>query len=787
MLATRMRMSTGADFYPYKIDQSCRFNDDDSAYLFADQPQLAVDRNAYTLSCWVKRANLVANEKILEGWYSVNSFEEIGFHDGKFEHYLYLSAVKQILISTAIFRDPTSWYHIFFRYDSAQAIASNRSRLWVNGVEITVWDTETRCNQDQESLMAGGPADHWTIGRQGKDASYYLDGYLSEYYLIDSNATLLVTDFGQEKNGIWIPKKYTGSYGTNSFYLDFADSADLGKDVSGNNNDFTSSGLAANDQVEDSPTNNYPVLSPINKNPSFILANGNLNPYYTNSYFKTGFSTMALPTSGKWYFEYKLATDLIYLMIGLQEENSGLNPVTNNTYIGADSYGWSFQSANTIYKKYHNASAVTLSGDTPSSNDVMQLAVDVDVGKVWFGVNNAWLDSGDPVAGTNEAYSGLPKNLVPGCSVYGYSDTAAYINFGQLGFAYTPPTGYKALCSKNLPTPSIKNSAVGFDVITYEGNSTVRDITDLSFQPDLIWIKNRDVAYHHAIQDSVRGFTTNKKISSNEFYIENAADIDDQYGYISAVNSTGFTLSKDGTGTNDWAQMNKSTENYVAWCFRMGIKYGFDIQSYTGTGVAHAENHDLGGVPELIIVKNLDVARNWAVYHHYALNKTDPETDYGLLNQVNAWADLNTVWNDIAPTSTQFTLGTNAYTNENTKNHIAYLWRSIPQFSKVFSYTGNGNANGPFVHCGFKPRYIMIKDASAAYNWWMFDTERDTYNLVTNDLHPNINNAAASAGAMDILSNGFKLRDLTNGFNNNGNLHIGIAYAEQSGKWSNAR
>ena len=157
----------------------------------------------------------------------------------------------------------------------------------------------------------------------------------------------------------------------------------------------------------------------------------------------------------------------------------------------------------------------------------------------------------------------------------------------------------------------------------------------------------------------------------------------------------------------------------------MGVKYGFDIIADEGTGIAHVINHNLGGIPELIIRKNLIETRNWAVYHHHALNKTDPETDYAIINSIQGFEDLNTIWNDTAPTNTQFTVGTNISVNENTHNFITYLWRSISGFSKVYSYVGNGAADGPFIYTGFRPKYILTKRTTGNEYWQISDAKRD--------------------------------------------------------------
>jgi hypothetical protein len=678
MLATRMRMSGMADFYPYKINQSCRFNDDDSAHLHWI-PGTSTDGKKKTISTWIKRGNLSTKQGIFDAYYNANNLEEIILNtSNKLVWYLWQDPVTSIhYISTQVFRDVGGWYHFLFVQDTTEATAADRIKVYCNGEEITAWDTQTvglSLNAINPYLFRSSSVTS-RIGRF-TDAGTYYDGYQAETIFIDGQA-LTPSDFGKEKNGIWIPKKYTGSYGDNGFYLDFADSADLGNDVSGNNNDFTSSGLASNDKVLDSPTNNYPtLLSTYSKlQAPNNMANGGLYYLTASSALDRAITSTALPETGKWYFE-------------------GI--ISNESYgvIGVSNYDFTIYDGYSSYDGKHWIPGVdTAYGDAYVNDDVIGCAVDIDNEKITWYRNN--VSQGEESFETS--YTGYPIFFFVGDNSSSTND-GWDVNFGQLGFTYTPPTGYKALCSNNLPTPSIKNSATGFDVVTYTGDATVRDITDLSFQLDLVWIKNRDQADEHKLIDSVRGVT--KELSSNSTNVEST----DANG-LTAFLSNGFSLGTGAAGYND------NAESFVAWCFRVGVKYGFDIQTYEGTGVAHAENHDLGGVPELMIIKNLESSEHWIAYQHHALNKTDPETDYGILDTIGAWADLNTMWNDTTPTSSQFTVGVNGAVNENLKDHVGYLWRSIPGFSKVFSYTGNGNANGPFVHCGFRPKYIMLKNS----------------------------------------------------------------------------
>jgi hypothetical protein len=323
------------------------------------------------------------------------------------------------------------------------------------------------------------------------------------------------------------------------------------------------------------------------------------------------------------------------------------------------------------------------------------------------------------------------------------------------------------------------------DTVLYTGTGAELVITDLNFSPDLVWTKGRTVESNNALQDAVRGFTTNRKLSSNRTDEEDGAAVDDQYGYISAVGPFGYTISKDGTGGDDWLQMNQNGEDYVAWNWKKDPKFGFDIVGYEGTGVARTVPHSLGVVPEMMIVKNRDSAEGWAVYHKY-LDIT-PEDYFIALDTSAAKIDSSAIWNDTSPTASLFTVGIGAKVNTNNDDHIAYLFASIPGFSKVFSYTGNNLDDGPFVYCGFRPRYIFVKPATRPGNWLIYDTARDTYNELDTILVVDTSIAETTFSGFDFLSNGFKVRNLTTAINGDGDTYIGIAFAEHPFKYSNAR
>jgi hypothetical protein len=419
--------------------------------------------------------------------------------------------------------------------------------------------------------------------------------------------------------------------------------------------------------------------------------------------------------------------------------------------------------------------------DAPDGNDILMVAYDADAGKLWFGADGVWGDFGDtgvgdPAGGANEAHLIANPELydfVPAVSVNAHSVSLA--NFGQHTYAHTPPTGFKALSLKNLPKPQFVEPNVGFDIRLYEGTGAELVISDLNFTPDFVWIKNREAGDSHTLFDTIRGASKYLCSEDPDVEVTNAQT-------LKSFDENGFTL---GTST----KVNTNNEDYVAWCLKKSIEFGFDIVTFTGNGNNRTIAHSLGAVPEVILVKNLDTVSNWALYHHHGLNKGDPETDYGRFNATNAFSDTNTMWNDTKPTSEVFSVGTSMTVNENTKDIIVYLWRSVPGFSKTFSFEGNANAAGPYINCGFRPKWILMKNADGTDPWPIYDNARSLFNPMADFILADDFDAETDAGGhyVDFLANGFKIRSASTMHNDLNKTIVGIAFAEQPGKYANAR
>jgi len=415
----------------------------------------------------------------------------------------------------------------------------------------------------------------------------------------------------------------------------------------------------------------------------------------------------------------------------------------------------------------NNVALNTYSTASTAASAIYGFAVDCDSSLVYMYENGVLLTASGGLSFTHpggQAVIALFK-----------SDLVASINCGQRAFSYTPPTGFKALNTANLPTPSIKKGSLYMDATLRTGTGATASVSSLGFQPDLVWIKSRSAATDHGLYDAVRG--VQKQLESNT----TTGETTETTG-LTAFNSNGYTVGS-------LAQLNTNTATYVDWAWKEGVTPGFDIVTYTGNGTNRTISHALGAVPKFMVVKRLDTGNGWVSYH--ASQNASPATGYMYLNSTAGFAAASTMWNNTAPTSSVFSVGTNSETNGNTFSFVGYLWSEIEGFSKFGSYTGNASADGPFVWCGFRPRWIMIKDATAAnLGWRIYDTVRETYNVMGGGLEAAdaaAENYATSVRGIDVLSNGFKIRVSASGINGSGAVFVFAAFAENPFKYSRAR
>jgi hypothetical protein len=718
----------------------------------------------FTWSGWVKRGTLGVTARL----FGASTTTNFGFNSSD-QLLLTLNGTAAVT-TAAVYRDPSAWYHIVYAQNgAAQTIYVNGSSVGTGATANTVFNT--------------------AIAHQlgAANTTNYFDGHLTDVNFIDGQA-LTPSSFGQIESttGVWSPKQYVGTYGTNGFYLKFGNTssvATLGNDSSGNNNTWTVNNVSLTagvtyDSMIDVPVNysdsgngrgNYAVLNPIDKGSSVTTSEANLK--WTVSGTSNGIRGSLFVSSGKWYYEATVTANG-----GNEFARIGVAAIDVATSISGDSAAnlWAYKQDSG--QKLNNGTSSAY-GATYTTNDIISVAIDMDNGKIWFAKNGVWQASGDPAAGLNSAFSNLQSTtpVAPYQSQVGLGITMAS-NFGQRPFTYTPPAGFRALNTNNLPTPPIVNGANFMAATTYTGNAAARSLSNavnnVSFQPDLVWIKSRTPgATSHALFDSVRG--TSKYLSSDTTAAETT-----NANTLTAFNGDGFSLGTDTT------IVNANANSYIAWQWRESVTAGLDVVSYAGTGVDRTVAHNLGVAPAMVIVKRSQTGAtsNWQVRHTSIAAANSIQ-----LNLPNQAAAATTVWASAAPTSSVFTVGTSADVNASGISYVAYCFAEIAGFSKFGRYTGNGSTDGPFVFCGFRPKFVMYKSTTETSGWAIIDTSRNTSNVADKYLNPNDSTAEGTSNLIDVLSNGFKFRTLNAGNNASGQIYIFAAFAEVPSKYALAR
>ena len=565
-------------------------------------------------------------------------------------------------------------------------------------------------------------------------------------------------------------------YGTNGFFLDFADSSDFGNDVSGNNNDYTSSGLAADDQVSDTPTDNKCTLSPIDTGTT-TLSDGNTVATYSSTFYNTR-ATFGVPSSGKWSFQIQKSAS--NMMVGLVASGEPYTDVDVNGRDALYYYDSGGTSAGSIGTRRSGSDVVEVTNDPPgiAVDTNMEILIDKDndqMGVVISGTAYMAVDSGVEIQDT------MDKIFVQG------ANTSLTVDFGQGGYSPSQ-SGYKALATANLPTPTILDGTANFQTTLYTGDGSTRNIDQTensTFQPDMVWIKNRSTTDPHMLIDATRGVT--KELNPDTYTLETT----DANG-LTSFDADGFGLGTGAGGYND------NTESFVAWQWLAGggagssnedgtintttttvnTTAGISVGTYTGTGSAATIGHGLGVAPVFVMCKERSGSGQWFVYHVGNTTVAAAENTYLVFNENQGSVDNATIWNDTAPTSTVFSIGTNSDINGSTNLYVSYAFADVEGFSKFSHYIGNGLADGACVHTGFKPAFIIIKKTTSA-NWVIYDSTRSPYNEIDDQLIVNLTTAETTGSEeLDFLSNGFKIRTTDADVNTSGSTYVYMAFAE---------
>jgi len=783
----------GSDGTGYTIDNSVRFRS--GAYL-SRTPGATGDPNKLTLSFWMKRGDKLTSglAYILTGLGSVGGRQTVLQVANGVLYFDIDSNVGGAAQTSVVFRDPSAWYHVVFVYDSSLSIGS-RSQIFVNGSGNLVTSDNT------------GGTTYWSrsgatmeIGRNlGGGLSREFDGYLAEINFVDGQA-LTPSDFGQlDSAGTWQPKAYAGTYGTNGFYLKFDDATSLttlAEDRSGNGNNWTATNVsltagATYDWMSDTPSNNFAVSNVLDIDRANITtSNGNLTLTKASDSASPRAASSIGVTTGKWYCEVTWAS----------LTNSA--PLANVYVTGVTTKdGWSATSNGSNVVSYIAANApsgldgykqVVTAGSAVNSTygagyfvngTVIGIALDLDAGTVSF-----YKDGVDQGAITLPTTS---EDWFPFCTSDGGSNAFTnHWNFGQRPFAHTPPSGFSKLCTANLPAPAIRNPKLHFDIKTRVGTGAAANITGYQFAPDLVWIKSRGRGTDHTLYDRLRGVQA--RLESNT----NGAEVTSDSG-LTAFNSDGYTL-----GTLDQVNGTTATNSFVDWAWRANgagvantdgtiastvsanAAAGISVVTYTGTGLAGTVGHGLGAAPKMVVVKSRGAGSDWPVYH---AGLTSAAWNL-FLNTFAPQGNVPTMWNSTPPAASVFSLGSNSNSN-GTQTYVAYCFAEIPGFSKIGSYIGNGNADGPFIWCGFRPRWVLVKRVSAGadVNWVLMDAQRSPENVVDRALQPSNAGAENVVSVYDFTANGFKIRTTDGGANTNAVTYAFLAFAEDPFKHARAR
>jgi len=536
----------------------------------------------------------------------------------------------------------------------------------------------------------------------------------------------------------------------------------------------------------------YCTLNPLD-NYNLTVSNGNLTVSASSAHgLVRGNVGMNTATGGKYYWEYTSlgwANDPTVGIVGdtakisdqISASPSRFYRSSGSLYVnGTENAGW---------------------GPSWTTSDAIGIAFDATNGILNFYKNGILV--GSPV-------TGLTGTWLPGVKMY---DGTSYLNFGQKPFKFPPPAGFQPLALANTPRPTIVRPDQFVGVSTWSGAQSgsgglTRQI-NTTFQPDFVWIKQRNQAYStgHQLYDSVRGAGAEKELNSSGTGAEGAGNVE-TYGWLNSFDKTGFTVKG---GSTDYDYVDKSGVNYVGWAWKAGgnsntfnindvgyatasaagltagtitptgasvnTKSGFSIIKVPGTASAASFSHGLGQAPAFVILKETNGTGDWQVGHK-SLSSGAWTSRLGL-NLTTAEETTSSAWNNTPPTSSLITVGATSNVNN---DFIVYAWAEIPGLSKFGSYTGNGSSDGPLVITGFRPKWILIKKSSATGNargWTLVDSERSKYNVSNLTLFPH-SNATEDAGtyiAVDFLSNGFKLRS-TEEAANASYTYIYAAFAE---------
>lgn len=790
------------------IPASLRFRSAASAYLNRTFGT-PTDNKKWTLNVAIKPGKISTTMCLFSG--GTSSSNEVSLlldSGGSLWLYYWTGSYVFSLLTTGVIRDPTSYYYVTVVYDTTQAQAGHSSsdsrvRFYVNGVQYAT--SGTLPSQNYASSQINAAVAH----RVGVTVAgnYYFDGYLSRICFVDGQA-LDPTSFGRFNSTIneWVSKSQSevkavvDAGGTNSFMLDFDDGTSLttlgyDKSSKGNNwtlNNFSLTAGTSYDHMLDVPGNSFATLNPLNYYSGYTtIADGNLKATFGSGASASTVELTQHYSYGKQVCEFVVGSkNGTYPNIGIIPSGFDLN--TSSSLSLALLQGSGARS----YRANGSDGAGNAYGSVMSPGDVVRLELDISAGTlVCFlnGTSQGTLATGLSGSYTFAAsgYNGVYVTVLTGQAPLQAS--ASYRSGADGYFVGTPSAGFKALCQANLPdvAPALLNPKDHHTVITVtkSGNTNFTLPWDASVYDTFFEIKQRNGATDWYQIDGLRGY--DKILKSNSTAVE-ATDAN-----VLGVSGTTCTLKStlaDGTyiisatkaGLSASRQTN--TDGSITSTVSRNVDSGFSIILFDGTAANGTIGHGQGKAIKFLINKNRSngAGRSWYCWHTGFV--TAGNTDYIKLESTaakGASGSLN-VWNGTVPSTTVISIGSYADINPSGEQQVIYAYADSA-IQKSFNYTGNGSADGPYVDCGFKPKWLMVKRSDTASSWMVIDSARDTYNMVTRGLYPNLPDAEGTGDDFDFTASGFKLRDTGAGNNASGGTYIFIAFADVPAKYSLAR
>ena len=793
-----------------KIEKSLTFDENNQTTLICDLGSSgnATNRKKTTLSFWIKLLRPEQGRGVITAAASGTGASATGtrFHlnsDGTWKFATQVSnSTVWVLDSTIKYRDTNAWYHVVMQLDTTQSTASDRVKIYVNGTQDTTF-AGSYPSQNYDDYWSFG---NWRIGDYGGDYGYYFGArfMIADIYLLDGQSLdPTYFAFTETQTGIWTPKDYTGAFGDHGFHLEFKDDSaatatTMGKDTSGNANNFTPSNFSASGDGKsiktDTPTNNKPIINGL-LNWTYdangdTLREGNLK--LTGSQGWKNISTFRIDGTEKLYYEFVNTTAAGWQCLGILVITKG--DLRNLSSALTDSRVYGFASTQATYF----GGSYTSTSDVPSwtSNDVISIKYEKGILRMYKNGSLA-AATATGIDQTKEIYAYIANDNASTPVGYVRFDKDSWTQSANAGVDYTWQLSETGLVS----SPTLIRPQRHFDTVTFTGNgSTGQSITSLEFQPDLIWLKNRSATNNHAMVNSVVGRAKGLYPDSNSAEFNSSTGRD-----VASFDISGFTVGEPEQASST----NNNGSNIVAWCWKAGgsstvtnndgnntsqvsvnAEAGFSILTYTGNGTNNSNitmGHGLGKKPGWVIIKNRDSTADFVTWiTGIGGSADDNQKNLGL--NVTSQAGQNSDqfrYTDSSVIAVRSTDSTNGKVNKNGDNYVAFCWVEIPGYSKFGIYTGNGSTDGPMVDLGFRPAYILLKRADGGAPWRIFDNKRpdiSEYNNNTYRLHAD-DTTVENTGIpyMDFLSNGFKIKDNGSYINGSGNDYVYATFAAQPG------